>query len=108
MRQTNLALAYPPAPQPGSARRSPNAGGSPASPAVAHPRPWRTFYYAPHSRLSEWSRIGRAATLKGAIRAALRHLLEGSATSARVCDEDGLERAMLQRRGQTIRIVGGW
>lgn len=98
MRVSNLALVHP-APQPGGARRSPNAS--------PHPRPWRTFYYQPRSRISEWSRIGRAATLKGAIRAALRHLLEGTATQARVCDEDGLERAALIRRGSRITIVGG-
>lgn len=97
MARANLALVHPGSP-----------GGRPASSASVHPRPWRTFYYQPRSRISEWSRIGRAATLRGAIRAAVRHLLEGTATSASVCDEDGLERAALFRKGRTIRIVGDW
>jgi hypothetical protein len=100
MRGSNLKLVTPD--QPGL------PGGSPAQSTSAHPRPWRTFYYTPRSAIHEWSRIGRAGSLKGAIRAAVRHLLDGPVTQARVCDEDGLERATVLRKGNRITIVGGW
>jgi hypothetical protein len=97
MGQINLKLV-----QPATGRRSESVAPS------AHPRPWRTFYYTPRSAIHEWSRIGRAGSLKGAIRAAVRHLLDGPVTQARVCDEDGLERATVLRKGNRITIVGGW
>jgi tRNA G46 methylase TrmB len=50
--------------------------------------------------------IPGAATLRGAIRAALRHLLEGTAQNALVHNEDAVVVARLIRDGSVIRIVG--
>ncbi len=69
-------------------------------------RPFATYYYQGKPGKGDWSRIGRAATLRGAIRAALRHLLEGTAQNALVHNEDAVVVARLIRDGSVIRIVG--
>jgi len=71
-----------------------------------HPRPFSTYYYGPNSRVSEWSRIGRAASLRGAIRAATLHLFDGTYTKAVVYDETSLEIAHLIHQAGGIRISG--
>ena len=73
---------------------------------AASPRPWATYYFAGKYKPGDWSRIGRASTLHGAIRAALRHLLEGQAQNAVVHNEAGIVAARLSREGNIIRIVG--
>ena len=73
---------------------------------VASPRPFHTYYYAGKYKPGDWSRIGRAATLHGAVRAGLRHLLEGTAQHALVHNEDMTVVARLTRDGSVIRIVG--
>lgn len=81
---------------------------SQAAPAAhtASPRPFATYYYGEGAREGQWSRIGRASTRNGAIRAALRHLLEGTAASAVIYDESQAFVARLHRQGGVIRIVG--
>ena len=78
--------------------------------ALAHAerpaRPFAAYYFAGKYKPGDWSRIGRAATLHGAIRAALRHLLEGQAMNAVVHNEAGVVTARLSREGNIIRIVG--
>lgn len=74
--------------------------------AAGSPRPFATYYYQGRYKPGDWSRIGRAATHNGAIRAALRHLLEGSAQHALVHGEDSVVVARLTRDGSNIRIVG--
>lgn len=69
-------------------------------------RQFSTYYYAGKYRPGDWSRIGRAATLHGAVRAALRHLLEGTAQNAVVHNIEGVVVARLIRDGSNIRIVG--
>ncbi len=69
-------------------------------------RPFATYYYQGKPGKGDWSRIGRAATHNGAIRAALRYLLEGTAQNALVHNEDAVVVARLIRDGSVIRIVG--
>ena len=73
---------------------------------ASHPRPFSTYYYGPRARLSEWSRIGRAASLRGAIRAATLHLFDGKHASALVNDESGVVVARLQRTPKGITVLG--
>lgn len=84
------------------AARKPAAPSQHQGPA----RPFATYYFTGRHTPGQWSRIGRAATQNGAIRAALRHLLEGSALSAIVHGEGGEVITRLIRDGQIIRIVG--
>jgi len=72
----------------------------------ASPRPFSTYYFVGKYKPGDWSRIGRAATLHGAVRAALRHLLEGRAQNAVVHGPDEVVVARLSREGNIIRIVG--
>lgn len=72
----------------------------------ASPRPFATYYFTGKYTPGAWSRIGRAATLHGAVRAALSHLLIGQAQNAVVHNEDGVVIARLIRDGSVIRIVG--
>lgn len=78
----------------------------PNSQRTASARPFVTFYYQGTPSPSSWSRTGHAATRSGAIRAALRHLLDGSARTALVCDEDGIVIARLSHSTTGIRIGG--
>jgi hypothetical protein len=84
-----------------TARKAPAEAVRPAS-----KRPFATYYYQGKPGKGDWSRIGRAATHNGAIRAALRHLLEGTAQNALVHDESAVVVARLSREGNIVRIVG--
>lgn len=48
-----------------------------------NPRPYRAFYWKsmrkPQAAVQDWSHIGRASSLRGALRAAILHLLDGRA-----------------------------
>lgn len=48
-----------------------------------NPRPYRAFYWKsmrkPQAPVQDWYHIGRAASLRGALRAAILHLLDGRA-----------------------------
>jgi len=83
-----------------SARRQPVVADEPRS------RPFATYYFAGRYTPGQWSRIGRSATKNNAIRAALRHLLEGTALTAIVHDEGEVVVARLTRDGNVIRVVG--
>lgn len=70
------------------------------------PRPFRTFYFGPRSRETEWSHRGSAKTREGAVRAAFWQLVCRRAQSAVVHDEDGVVVARLRRNGKSISVVG--
>lgn len=77
----------------------------PAHPAP--PRPFATFYYKGlRTSLQDWSRIGHASTLRGAIRAAVVRLYDRAYDKATVYDEDGVAYAHLTRRPSGIQILG--
>ena len=72
-------------------------------------RPFATFYYGPRATLSQWSHRGNAGSVRGAILAATRQLVDGRAKTALVHDEDGVVIARLERTPTALRIVCvGW
>lgn len=73
-----------------------------------HPRPFETLYFtSPSSKDSEWAAKGRAATTRGALRAAVTRVLERRAEKAVVFNESGdvVARVWREKRN-TISIVG--
>jgi hypothetical protein len=79
-----------------------------ATPApTPHPRPFETLYYASaSSRPSEWCAKGRAASPRGACRAAFMRVLERRADSAIVHNEAGVVIARVWRERSGIRATG--
>lgn len=76
---------------------------------VAHrlPRPFQTYYFGSRKpNPGEWSRIGRASSGIGAIRAAIVQILRGHHETADIFGEDGVRLYKIrQERGQ-ITISG--
>lgn len=72
---------------------------------VFHPRPYRTFYYGIRCAESEWSRIGRAASERGAVKAAIMKVYDRTYHSAVVYSEDGTVVARVMRERNSIRII---
>lgn len=81
---------------------------SKAAPAEA--RPIKIFYYLgsyvsiPDERT--YSRRSRAATVHGAVRASVRHILDGNARWTVVYDADDRPAVHVLRRGRSITIWG--
>jgi hypothetical protein len=76
---------------------------------AAHPRPFATYYYeAVRHAEKDWSRVGRASSMRGAIRAAVGHIIDGKYSSC--VSEDlnlgGVCVARVYRRGRDIAILG--
>lgn len=74
--------------------------------ALPRKRPFTTHYFTARSKPNEWARMGHAATLHGALRAAVRHLLEGKVVSATVRGESGEVLTYAYRDRTLIRVVG--
>lgn len=72
---------------------------------VLHPRPYSTYYYGVRCAEDEWSRIGRAGSERGAIRAAVMHLFDRTYHSAVVYDIDSVVVARIMRDRNTIKII---
>lgn len=72
---------------------------------VFHPRPYRTFYYGVRCAESEWSKIGRAASERGAVRAAIMKVYDRLYHSAVVHNEAGVVVARITRERNTIKII---
>ena len=74
---------------------------------VSRPRPFRTFYFGPQAKETEWSHRGSAGTRKGAVIAAMRWIIERRADSAIIHGEDGAVCARVSRqpRGR-ILVIG--
>lgn len=71
--------------------------------------PFATYYYeAVRNAEQDWSRIGRASTMRGAIRAAVGHILDGKYASCIIHDLNagGVCVARVFRRGRDIAIIG--
>lgn len=78
----------------------------PLAPA-SHPRPYATYYYqGSYSKLTSWSRIGHAGSLRGAIRAATTKLFDGAYSGAIVHGLDGEAIAWIKRTRAGISIMG--
>jgi len=73
---------------------------------AAHPRPFRTYYYGSGATFAQWSAIGRAASLRGAARAALIRLIDERAVKADIYNEDGVRIAWLSRTRDRISVYG--
>ena len=74
---------------------------------AAHPRPYQTMYYgSSNSKITDWSRIGRASSKVGAIRAAVPRLVTGQYYMAVIHDEDGAVLYTMRRVGRKIDILG--
>lgn len=73
---------------------------------VEHPRPISTYYYA-HERdpIDQWARIGRAGSLRGAVRAATVKLFDGEIRRADIYGPDGVRMGHIARQGRKILIV---
>lgn len=72
-----------------------------------HPRPFQTYYYRSCTdKPGDWSRIGRAATDVGAVRASVVRLLTGQYAKAVVHREDGVTMYTLIRKARRIEIIG--
>lgn len=74
---------------------------------VRHPRPFEILYYSSiGSKPQEWAAKGRAASARGACRAAFLRVLEKRADKAVVCDESGTPVARIWREGRSITATG--
>lgn len=74
---------------------------------VPHPRPFETLYYSSAtSKPHEWAAKGRAASVRGACRAAFMRVIERRADKAVVHDEGGIVVARVWREGRTIHATG--
>lgn len=72
-----------------------------------HPRPYQTHYYgSPLSKITDWSRISRASTPVGAIRAATVRIVMGQYRKAIVHGLDGEVLFTITRKGREIKIFG--
>ena len=73
----------------------------------ASPRPFATYYYrSPRDNPQDWSRIGHAATLRGAIRAAVVRLYDGTYGKATIYGLDSEAVAHLTHKPTGIHILG--
>ncbi len=69
-------------------------------------RPYSTYYYDSTSgSVADWNAIGRAATVKGAIRAAFGNILFEKAERALVHSEYGEVIARLHRTPKGIQVI---
>lgn len=75
--------------------------------AQSHPRPFATYYYASVRDASkDYSKIGRAGSLKGAIRAAVGHIIDGKYSSCDIYNLDtGLFNTRVYLKGTAIHIT---
>ena len=77
-----------------------------ASASAPHPRPFETMYYGDvRSRPAEWAARGRAASARGACRAAFLRVLERRAALAVVHGPDGVVIARVWREGRGGRSI---
>lgn len=83
-----------------------NIAATDKSVAVAHPRPFRTYYYeSAKVDVYDWQRTSRSCTRYGAVRAAVMRLLDGRSKHADVYDIAGVRVAYMTRKGNRITIV---
>lgn len=74
---------------------------------VVHPRPYQTMYYRGTSdKVHHWTRVGRASSKVGAIRAAVVRLVTGQYYKAIIHGESGEVLYTLTRKGSKIEIFG--
>jgi len=75
--------------------------------AQSHPRPFATYYYASvRDATKDYSKIGRASSIRGAIRAAVGHIFDGKYSSCDVYNvETGMYSCSIKRQGDRINIT---
>lgn len=74
-----------------------------------HPRPFATYYYAAvRDADKDWSRIGHAGSIRGAVRAAVGHIIDHKYSACVIYDMDnkGEFAARVFRRGGSIIVIG--
>jgi hypothetical protein len=72
-----------------------------------HPRPFETLYYSNADYKPEmWSAKGRAASVRGACRAAFMRVIEHRADKAVVHDASGTVVARVWREGRAVHATG--
>lgn len=72
-----------------------------------HPRPFQTMYYRSATcKVQDWTRVGRASSGVGAIRAAVVRLVTGQYYKAIIHGESGEVLYTLTRKGSEIKIFG--
>ena len=71
-------------------------------------RPFRTYYFHEKTTTNstEYTRIGRAGSEVGAIRAAVVHLLTGRYGAADVYDLDGVRLFRIRKTANTLSVNG--
>lgn len=90
-----------------AAAQAASAAKAPLPPAAESTRPFATYYYgSAKDRDSDWSRIGRAASLRGAIRAATLHLFDSHYGFAIIHGLSGEVVARVARGPKSITISG--
>lgn len=72
---------------------------------VAHARPFATYYYGIRSAAHDWSRIGRAVTERGAIRAAVMRIVDREYHEAIIHNEEMVVVARIMRERNKIVII---
>lgn len=74
---------------------------------MAHPRPYQTMYYRSATcKIQDWTRVGRASSPVGAIRAAVVRIVTGQYYKAVIHGESGEVLYTLTRKGREIKIFG--
>lgn len=74
---------------------------------VASPRPFQTYYYSSKNfREDDWSRVGRASTGIGAIRAAVVNILRGRYKAADIYGAEGYRLYQVRLTKNQISIIG--
>jgi hypothetical protein len=64
------------------------------------------YYGSVNAKITDWSRIGRASSRIGAIRAAVPRLVTGQYYKAVIHDESGAVLYTMRRVGRKIDILG--
>lgn len=73
----------------------------------SRPRPFATHYYEHHlAVVGEYSKVGRAATELGAIRAAVVNVLRGKYSRADIYQEDGYKLFSVVRIKNQLTVHG--
>jgi hypothetical protein len=69
-------------------------------------RPFVTTYFGRRAKPSEWSHKGHSASLRGAVLAATRQVLDGRAHTALIVGPEGFSEVVVRRTPQGLRVEG--
>lgn len=79
----------------------------PVTAQVRRPRPFQTLYYR-HAKFQydDWTRVGRASSGIGAIRAAVVNVLRGKYKAADIYGDDGVRLYQIRMTTGKLFIIG--